>query len=136
MRGRERYKDKPRPYLRSVQESRIEELRRKANENLKNLAEERRKPKPDRPDKKKAPDRLDLYLGERVEELHELTKLEIKIARCAQRKKGFKGTDYSRGMWEEVDHRIEQLHEIIGPMDRKEQSRVKRIWRRHCRGKR
>lgn len=131
MRGRERYTDKPRAYD-SRGDVDFDELRKRANANLAQLAADRRaqKPVPVKPEKvKREVCALDLELGDWDQELRELQRLERRIAKASER--GFKNSDYDQGMWEEVDHRIEQLQERLSPLDNKELKRVRRIWRKH-----
>jgi DNA polymerase III delta prime subunit len=111
-----------------------DELRRRANRNLAQLAADKRagKAKPEVKKAKRQPPTADeLETGQMIEELESLQKLERKIARRSATKKGFEGSDYNQGMWEEVDHRIEQLQEELDAYTADERRKLKSAWKRY-----
>lgn len=107
----------------------LQELRRRVSENLRRLAagEYRKEPKPKKKRELESAEAWEIEAGDMVLEFRTLTKIELKLARKAEKGKLDKD---ERGYWEEVDARLDTLREELKDFTNKELTRFVRLYRK------
>jgi hypothetical protein len=103
------------------------ELRRKANQNLKDLAagKYRKDPKDKEKTELERAQAWEIGLGDMVLEMRQLTKIELRLSRKAERGKL---SSEEHGYWEEIDARLDTLREELKDYTGDELRRFVRLW--------
>lgn len=108
-------------------DERIAELRRRASANLTRIyaGEYRKETKPSKKREVEEASGWEIELGDMVLEMRQLSKIELKLSRKADRGKL---TTEERGYWEEVDVRLDRLREELKDYTKDELRRFVRLW--------